>query len=620
MKNFSSRLLSNYKLFILQFFLWLPTVVQATLSIVAADPATGKVGSAGFTCICNYDLRNKIAMVAPGKGAFNAQAGAILQFFPNTKNYLLGGYNAFEVINANLADKKDINVSQILSATLNPGTGVNFGNSPNAFAFTGNGNANVNYYRYGQNFAIAGNILISKAVLDDAYNAFLNTHGELEDKLMAALLAAKRPGSDSRCLSVNTSSYVAYISVAKPNDPFNQGFLELQYMNPCGVSKEPVDILNTMFINWKRANAGLPPMDIPVLNITSIINIRQPTGDNGYTFNGSRMVDSRAKVLNADNFGMYGYTQAKVNINDAFSSQGSITQSAINNLSTDLLFIGSFSKTLLGASGFTASEINEAYNWSLGDNKTAFIFESGAEWNSFFSKWGYGVTAETSNPNKQYTVNANQPISKKIFSGPFGNITGIQQGGGLQGYFSKMPPNAIVLAVNNSNRPVLVYDCATKDILCSDTDVITSLGGISAGNVVTNDNDKFLANLISLVVDIKTNRIQLPACTTAAKQSSVSNSSLKAANNGLKEKKTKLLFPNPAKSEFFIDLNDFKNQKINIAVYNQNNILLYAKSVNKTQDSQREKIDAQNLPEGVLYVVVSDEENNKISEKIIIKH
>jgi uncharacterized Ntn-hydrolase superfamily protein len=620
MKKLFRQCLNNYKLFLLTLLLWLPFTVQATMSIVAVDPVTGKVGSAGFTCICNFNLRNYIALVVPGKGVFNAQASTSLGTYPNTQTYLTSGYNAFELLNANIAYKGDINVTQILAATLNPGTGLNTGSSPNAFAFTGNGNGNVNYYRYGQNFAIAGNILISKAVLDDAYNAFLNTPGELEDKLMAALLAAKRPGADSRCLSADTSSHVAYISVAKPNDPIDHGFLELQYINPCGVNKEPVDILNTMFINWKRANAGLPPISIPVLNITSITTNRQPSGDRGYTLDGDRMIDARAKLLNADNFGMYGYTQAKVNITDAFAVQGSMTQTALNNLSTDMLFIGSFNKTILGAAnGFTPNEINEVYNWSLGNNKTVFLFESGADWSSFFSKWGYEVTPEVSNPNKQFAANSTLDVSKKIFNGPFRNVAGFNQGGGLQGYFSKMPSNAIVLAVNNSNKPVLVFDCNTKDIICADTDAVTALGGITAGNVVTNDNDRFLANLINLALEIKNNQITLPVCGSAAKQAQITDEKPTSAilSDNIEEMK---VYPNPAGNSFTIDLHIFKNQKLNIDLYNQNYILLRTKSVLKKEDKQTVKIDAHDLPEGVLYVVVSDQENKKVTQKLIIKH
>jgi hypothetical protein len=332
------------------------------------------------------------------------------------------------------------------------------------------------------------------------------------------------------------------------------------------------------------------------------------------------MIDARAKLLNADNFGMYGYTQAKVNITDAFAVQGSMTQTALNNLSTDMLFIGSFNKTILGAAnGFTPNEINEVYNWSLGNNKTVFLFESGADWSSFFSKWGYEVTPEVSNPNKQFAANSTLDVSKKIFNGPFRNVAGFNQGGGLQGYFSKMPSNAIVLAVNNSNKPVLVFDCNTKDIICADTDAVTALGGITAGNVVTNDNDRFLANLINLALEIKNNQITLPVCGSAAKQAQITDEKPTSAilSDNIEEMK---VYPNPAGNSFTIDLHIFKNQKLNIDLYNQNYILLRTKSVLKKEDKQTVKIDAHDLPEGVLYVVVSDQENKKVTQKLIIKH
>ncbi|CAI8812922.1 DUF1028 domain-containing protein [Chryseobacterium sp. IT-36CA2] len=621
MKNKLIQSQMKSKLFFTILFFSIALKLQATLSIVGVDPATGKVGTAGFTCICNFDLRNNIAMLVPGKGAFNTQASTGILSFPNAKNYLESGYNAFEAINANIADKQDINVSQLLAATLNPGTGLNVNGSPNAFAFTGKGNGNVNYYRYGQNFAIAGNILISKAVLDDAYNAFLNNPGELEDKLMAALLAAKRPGADSRCLPNGTSSSVAYIAVAKPMDPFNKGFLELQYINPCGVNKEPIDILYRMFKNWKNINAGLPANNLPILNITSISNNRQPSGDRGYTFDGDKMENSRAKVLNADNFGVYGYSGFKTNITDAFDNQGSITQTVLNNLSTDLFFIGTFNKAAMGPSkNFTIGEINEAYNWSLTPNKTVFLFESGGDGNSFFSKWGYQLTQEIANPNKSFIDNSSLPISKKIFSGPFGNITSFQQGGGTQSYFSKMPLNAVVLGVNANNKPVLVYDCTTRDILCADTDIFTSLGTVSTGLLINNDNDRILSNLINLAYEMKENLVNLPACNNVLNRISVDYNKIGVSETERKIDTEINIYPNPVRDNFTIDLNSFKNQNLKISIYNQSQNLLFEKTVSKTNVQKVTEIDGSSLPEGVLYVVVTDSEENKKIKKIIIKH
>ena len=156
--------------------------------------------------------------------------------------------NASEVVNAMLSESSDDARSQILCATLNPGLDSNAAPfTANADVFSGSSNKHISYGRAGDSFAVAGDRLISKAVVDDAYEAFLNTSGELEDKLMAALLAAKRPKADKRC---SRSSYVAFITVAKPNDPYNKGFLDLQYSN-CRSNVEPVYKLYDLFVNWK---------------------------------------------------------------------------------------------------------------------------------------------------------------------------------------------------------------------------------------------------------------------------------------------------------------------------------------------------------------------------------
>ena len=92
------------------------------------------------------------------------------------------------------------------------------GGNPRSAAFTG-ANCFADFIHItGPNYAIAGNILISKDVVQDMETAFLNTSGTLAQKLMAALQGAKRPGADVRCLSDGISSASAFIRVADPDD------------------------------------------------------------------------------------------------------------------------------------------------------------------------------------------------------------------------------------------------------------------------------------------------------------------------------------------------------------------------------------------------------------------
>ncbi|MDI9872624.1 DUF1028 domain-containing protein [Flectobacillus roseus] len=565
----------------------------ATLSIVAVDPATGKVGAAGFTCICSFNLSNAISVVVPNKGVFDSQASHGVSNIPNARTYL-NTLSATEIINKAKIDlgSSRINTCQLLCATLKSTPGST--TPGNAFAFTGAGNSAVNSIRYGANFAVAGNILLSQAVIDDAFNAFQNTKGELEDKLMAALIAARRAGADSRCLSKQISSDVAFISVAKPTDMANNIYLNLQYSNSCGTTLEPVNELNKLFTTFKRIEM------LPKFNITSITAARQSSGDMGYTFDGSYMnASARPKLSNTQNIS----TPYNVKLIDVFGNANSITEVALNNAQTDLFFIGSFDKNGLASSkkSFTTTEIDEAYKWSLKNNHITFLFESGDNYNSFFSKWGYSVTKSIANPCKpSSTINA---ITNIMFNGVFGSVTDFNQGGGTQSYFSTIPTNSIILAVNANNKPVIAFDCTTRDILCADGDVFTSLGGISTGNSIINNNDRLLMNMIDVAYKLRNNSISLPC---QAISSARIIEFLEEEINGV------LIFPNPT--------SDIVNIKSETEITSYRLYDLSGKILLENRISQDNvNIDIKSLQSGE-YIIILLNEDIVISKHKIIKN
>jgi uncharacterized Ntn-hydrolase superfamily protein len=68
----------------------------------------------------------------------------------------------------------------------------------NSAAFTGANCMDWAGHKTGQNYACQGNILTGEETLDAMIDTFLNTTGELTDRLMAALLAGDTVGGDSR--------------------------------------------------------------------------------------------------------------------------------------------------------------------------------------------------------------------------------------------------------------------------------------------------------------------------------------------------------------------------------------------------------------------------------------
>jgi gliding motility-associated-like protein len=61
------------------------------------------------------------------------------------------------------------------------------------------------------------------------------------------------------------------------------------------------------------------------------------------------------------------------------------------------------------------------------------------------------------------------------FNGPFGPVGEVLEGGGMQGYYSRLPEAHRVFGTDKAGRPTLVMDCNSMDFLVADTDVFTDL-------------------------------------------------------------------------------------------------------------------------------------------------
>ena len=241
------------KKFINNFILTVCTLVlydahaQDTYSIVAVDPETGEVGSAGASCVDLYQFfpnspDDFIAVLHPGLGAINTQAA----YNPANQNLAsdraLQGDSADEIIYNLLANDAELNsrIRQYGVALLKEG-------GPDIAAHTGINCFNEKYHIIGETYSIQGNILIDSNVLDSMEAAFLRTEGSLSCKLMAALQGANRIGADSRCSSNNTSSLFGYLKVAQPDDVFGDPSFLISVRTSNGDQIEPIDSLQILF-------------------------------------------------------------------------------------------------------------------------------------------------------------------------------------------------------------------------------------------------------------------------------------------------------------------------------------------------------------------------------------
>jgi len=241
------------------FFCWNVLCAQDTFSIVAVDPETGEVGSAGATCLDTQQEGVSAIIISglmPGKGAMNSQAYACIPNvnLNNGTNQMGNGLSPEEVIDWLIEN------DQCFAANFNPQfrqygiADFDDNGDPRAAGFTGSSADDYKDHIVGPNYSIQGNILIGEEVLTGMENGFLNTEGSLAKKLMAAMQGANIPGADARCLAEGVSSRSAFLRVARPDDTAENYYLELHVpATPFG--KEPIDSLQTLYNEFFGTNS-----------------------------------------------------------------------------------------------------------------------------------------------------------------------------------------------------------------------------------------------------------------------------------------------------------------------------------------------------------------------------
>ncbi|MCK6447118.1 MAG: DUF1028 domain-containing protein [Planctomycetes bacterium] len=166
----------------------------ATWSIVVVNTRTGEVGVAGATCLLG-DLERILPVVVPGVGGGCAQSMVDVSAQNRLVIYdgLLGGFAPADILAALAAtdpqhQKRQYGIVNLLDTPV---------------TFTGNGagkakpsrSGTVGEYRY----AMQGNVLTGDEVIEAAEIVFLSTPGDLSERLLAAMLAARAWGGDGRC-------------------------------------------------------------------------------------------------------------------------------------------------------------------------------------------------------------------------------------------------------------------------------------------------------------------------------------------------------------------------------------------------------------------------------------
>ncbi|MFC4633094.1 DUF1028 domain-containing protein [Dokdonia ponticola] len=241
----------NYT-FLIALLLSFHLYAQDTFSIIAVDPATGEVGSAGASCVDGIGafggLIDIITDIIPGRGGVNSQAYVCI---PNSNLA-----SAIEQMEAGLSPDEIIdflvNNDNCNSQNFNPAfrqygiADLDPQGNPRTAGFTGNLADDFKDDIQGATYSVQGNILLNETVLTNMENNFNNTDGNLADKLMAAMQGANFAGADARCLDRGTSSTAAYLVVYQATDAPGDPTLRLN-IEEMPFGEEPIDSLQILY-------------------------------------------------------------------------------------------------------------------------------------------------------------------------------------------------------------------------------------------------------------------------------------------------------------------------------------------------------------------------------------
>ncbi|MEW5795077.1 MAG: DUF1028 domain-containing protein [Candidatus Zixiibacteriota bacterium] len=158
----------------------------ATFSIVARDSATGELGVAVASKF--FTVGNVVPWAKAGIGAVATQAFCNTSFGWRGLDMLETGMTPEQIRDSLLKNDNDPGRRQfgIVAA------------DGRSVTYTGDGCSAWAGGRSGLNYAVQGNILAGEAVVVAMEKAFLQTGGNLADRMYAALLAGEAAGGDSR--------------------------------------------------------------------------------------------------------------------------------------------------------------------------------------------------------------------------------------------------------------------------------------------------------------------------------------------------------------------------------------------------------------------------------------
>jgi len=209
---------------------------QATWSIILVDMRTGEVAVGCATCLAGFDLKEGTPVLLTGVGAASAQSFVDVTFQNRTfiRDRMAEGVAPATIITQLAAfdgshQTRQYGIADVLgrSATFSgTGAGQWRGGQAGSYEYTYVGQTGDVWY------AIQGNVLTGEPVVLQAVQAAINTPGDLPERLMASMEAARAFGGDGRCScspenppgcgspppGFVKSAHVAYMLIARAGD------------------------------------------------------------------------------------------------------------------------------------------------------------------------------------------------------------------------------------------------------------------------------------------------------------------------------------------------------------------------------------------------------------------
>lgn len=241
----------------------------ATWSIVVVNTATGEICVACATCIESFDLRAAVGILAQEAGAGASQAyGAPRSTRTLINDLLLMGVPPHEILAEIESFDNQFEARQFGIVDLAGRAAMHTGTSDGAWAGGVTGRVGDLVY------SIQGNVLAGAPVVQEAEWALVNSPGDMSQRVMAAMEAARAMGGDGRCscdaqqptscgsppATFTKSAHVGFFILARPGDEpycnfYGCGLGDLHLViNKAGLvasSPDPVFEIRAKYDQWR---------------------------------------------------------------------------------------------------------------------------------------------------------------------------------------------------------------------------------------------------------------------------------------------------------------------------------------------------------------------------------